>query len=624
MLKAEKRKGGAGLLFFAYGASERRRHRLLHQAEQSARSFRGHNAGISISVVANNASVNRDVFDAHIVPRPDLLFAGEAEGGDKEPRLSQHLTRIYYIAHSPYELTWVLSSSARSCSPDFANRFLQDALDYRLWGFHVAHHSSSPPSASMEPLTSDLLFLWREETSSLLRDWFMLQLRHGVAAEDVSTLRLAERRLMTRMRNKLMVGMVAPELGARFYEKPPLCRPGLYCTKAKANVRTTPALSGPVHVLHDADQISCAVANSQSESARQILFVGASKFLTVVTSYEDCMQTLGASVGSIYCMLARKPYSSPTSGEGTNGTHLSANRSMGSHVLASLAPASTPVSTSYLKRASFDNYEAFIHSDQCGTLCTKSSHSNPSERAAKLHPMDLHRTSFCRAFKGARLGEVTRDAIKCPSGTLMRSLQLAAFGCTTAGKMRFEYICARYSTTPRGEHWQSTRKVARCNDGNGRLPTIDKFSEFGSFECPPGYALTSLDWAPPLCNAEHGLHYNYQCASISGYSSTPPSAVVSHSVTNHSLQHKPLFKLNLPPREPYDSETLCTPLVGKMYDALEAHPVICGPHHVLLSFRLTNEGCAEASEMHFVFRCMPLRSREAFDYSGRAILRESH
>ena len=70
---------------------------------------------------------NRRLFSLHISPRPDLLFAGgNVDEGqrrpDKIPR--QWLTRLYYMAHSPYEVTWALDSNVVSCSPGAASRFL--------------------------------------------------------------------------------------------------------------------------------------------------------------------------------------------------------------------------------------------------------------------------------------------------------------------------------------------------------------------------------------------------------------------------------------------------------------------------------------------------------------------
>lgn len=74
----EQAKTGAGLLLFAYGGKKTLSH-FLREAQYAADSFREHNPNIAIAIVSNNASVDRRVFSTHIVPRADLLFAGENE-----------------------------------------------------------------------------------------------------------------------------------------------------------------------------------------------------------------------------------------------------------------------------------------------------------------------------------------------------------------------------------------------------------------------------------------------------------------------------------------------------------------------------------------------------------------
>tara|TARA_B110001452_G_scaffold258560_1_gene253929 strand:- start:614 stop:1018 length:405 start_codon:yes stop_codon:yes gene_type:complete len=71
----EDEKSGAGVLLFAYGATETLNN-FLSEATTAARSFRQLNPSLKIAVVSNNASVDLGVFTQHIIPRPDLLFAG--------------------------------------------------------------------------------------------------------------------------------------------------------------------------------------------------------------------------------------------------------------------------------------------------------------------------------------------------------------------------------------------------------------------------------------------------------------------------------------------------------------------------------------------------------------------
>ena len=65
----------------------------------AAASFREHNPTLPIAIVTNNETVDRRVFTTHIMPRADLLFAGENEQNrsDKVPRP----WLIYCLVHSP-------------------------------------------------------------------------------------------------------------------------------------------------------------------------------------------------------------------------------------------------------------------------------------------------------------------------------------------------------------------------------------------------------------------------------------------------------------------------------------------------------------------------------------------
>lgn len=102
-VRGQTRKRGAGLLFFAYGGKHTLSH-FLGEAANAARSFREHNPNVTIAVVSNNESVS-GVFDVHINPRYDLLFAGENLQHRSDKINRQWLTRLWYLAHSPFLVT---------------------------------------------------------------------------------------------------------------------------------------------------------------------------------------------------------------------------------------------------------------------------------------------------------------------------------------------------------------------------------------------------------------------------------------------------------------------------------------------------------------------------------------
>jgi hypothetical protein len=174
-------KSGAGLLLFAYGSSSTLHH-FLSEATQAARSFRERNPpSLSIAVVTNNETVDSRVFSIHLKPRADLLFAGDTDNGgqkraDKLPR--QWLTRLLFLAHSPYMITWALDSNVLTCTPNAASSFLTAALATDLWGFNIAHASQRVSCAVVYPHNFNIVFRWSAQTASLLRDWLLLQVRN--------------------------------------------------------------------------------------------------------------------------------------------------------------------------------------------------------------------------------------------------------------------------------------------------------------------------------------------------------------------------------------------------------------------------------------------------------------
>ena len=146
----EAAKSGAGLLLFAYGDASTLSH-FLGEAAHAARSFKVHNPEMQIAVVTNNASVDRTLFSHVLRPREDLLFPGSACPYEKDSakaakcsgRRRQWATRLYYMALSPFELTWALDSNAISCTPGAAGRFLAAArASPPLWGLDIAHASA--------------------------------------------------------------------------------------------------------------------------------------------------------------------------------------------------------------------------------------------------------------------------------------------------------------------------------------------------------------------------------------------------------------------------------------------------------------------------------------------------
>ena len=120
------------------------------------------------------------------------MFAGENLQKRADRVMRQWLTRLYYLAHSPFKVTWALDSNVLSCTPGAAQAFLDAALATDLWGFHIAHGSQNIASPTMYPHNWNLAFRSDAMVVGLMREWFSLQVQQGVASDDQSTLHVAE------------------------------------------------------------------------------------------------------------------------------------------------------------------------------------------------------------------------------------------------------------------------------------------------------------------------------------------------------------------------------------------------------------------------------------------------
>jgi len=93
-------------------------------------------------------------------------------------------------------------------------------------------------------------------------------MRHGVAADDQGTLRIAEMRMIA-AGSGLMVGQVAAHFGAAFYNVVPRGKQGGIRADG---ARITPVIQGRAHLLHSSNISLCGVINADTQT-RQILMV---------------------------------------------------------------------------------------------------------------------------------------------------------------------------------------------------------------------------------------------------------------------------------------------------------------------------------------------------------------
>mmetsp|Transcript_53619 Transcript_53619/g.116891 ORF Transcript_53619/g.116891 Transcript_53619/m.116891 type:complete len:356 (+) Transcript_53619:87-1154(+) len=302
-VEGQEKKEGAGILFFAYG-SPAAVNQFLVEASIAARSFRNQNPrSLNIGIVTNNATVDKSLFSHHIRPREDLLFAGsDCPYGPKNcqknvPR--QWLTRLYYMAHSPFVITWALDSNVINCASKGVASFLDAALASNLWGYDIAHPSQA--ADYMYPHNWNIMYRWNVRVSSMMRDWLLLQLRRGITTDDQATLHAAE--LRGRSTNGLRVGQVPNAFAAAFYS-------GL---RPKFFPRITRTFTGPVYVLHakTSDPLEWCQAFNSVLGPRQVYRLDKSSPLKLFQKVSQCKETL--KVGK--CPLA-----------GANGNRKNANQ----------------------------------------------------------------------------------------------------------------------------------------------------------------------------------------------------------------------------------------------------------------------------------------------------------
>ena len=294
----QEHKHGAGLLFFAYGAQVTLQHFLV-EAGNAALSFRHPSANITIAVVTNNETVDPSIFDIHIKPRRDLLFAGDPcpygpKGCNAKARPRQWAPRLYYLALSPFEVTWALDSNVACCHPQLAAAFLHSALRTRMWSFDIA--TANQGVGSMYPHNWNIMYRWTRATSDLMRDWLMLQLRRGLGTDDQGTLFAAEQR--QRASGGLRVGQMPTPYAAAYYSA--------FSKRGQFYPRITRPLEAEAVLIHTRNNDAagrrgwCAAFNEAKGVRRQVMCdsekgLKNTKLMHSVRSSKACRLALGTN-----------------------------------------------------------------------------------------------------------------------------------------------------------------------------------------------------------------------------------------------------------------------------------------------------------------------------------------
>ena len=627
-VEGEREKAGAGLLFFAYGAHKTLNHFLL-EAEKAGRTFRDHNPGIQIAVVTNNATVNQYVFDHHIMPRMDLMFPGDTDNGgqgrgDNLPR--QWLTRLFYMAHTPFELTWALDSNVLSCTPGAAQVFLEAAFISKLWGYHIAHASQNVMGRGdadvMYPHNFNIMFQWSEQTSALMREWFLVTMRNGVASDDQKTLHIAELRLT--YRSGLNVGKIAPTYGAAFQNAYSNANGTTRLRSDKT--RLTPVLQGRVHILHTTNPAMCDTFNQHPALDRQMLMRTMGKVkegryyrsifrYDSLQTYEQCSEIMGPD--SRYCLLDTAMVYASTESAGRAWVSTDDNK---------MNPV---VPNEYVKPVVMEDYQSYALSKRCGPMCTE---FLPSDSLGKFNlklvqnDLDFRRSTPCMSSRIVPLHHLALHEPACPSGDLLRGLTFTRRGCPVV-------VRSRGVTRPE-RHWMhfAFRCVHNAPEGVETM-VMDRWTSCGpvryaalihltphNITCPDGFALASFFLAHEKEGCEKDtMRFRFRCSAIltSDYLMPGRDTADHERDKNYTLAlleaEREQQKLaggevhgSLPVRPRFEASTTCRPgaaSINMIY--LEQHPMSCPATHALQGFRLVL--CEDANEIRMEYVCVPVR-----------------
>ena len=611
-IAGEREKHGAGLLFFALGREPAELHRSLVQATLAARTFREHNPGLAIAIASNNATVPAATFDVHVRARDDL-------GGGQ-------LARIYWMAHTPWRLTWALDSSVVSCTRGAAAQLLANAALTQLWKFDVAHPSQAVASRVMWPQTESFLYVWSSQVSRLFQQWLLLAMRNGIDAAADVPIHLAELRLSQTLR----IGLLAPEFAAAVAPLPNATHPRHGRTDGAA---VSAVLRGRAHIVHlgpgaDASLAAsrCAWANTDEAKPRQLLMRrgasggsggsprrdtaarAAAQPQPALTGFSACLARLSplASVGTAarrYCLVGAPPPSASAplddAAGGTNGTTAKAHDERSEAAVAEEQqgveaagdrggdegdgadegavekveasgasfetdePEIVEAWPSPVSAAVMEDYASFAMSTSCGALCDG---IRASDRGAlkpqRSPPFEVVHWTACNPLRGKALQYLDRHVVACGPTEAVRSLWLTSSGCKSETKMRIAWQCTEFFAP----------EVSNSGGSSGDGSSGDGSSSGGG--------------------------------GGGGGSSGSSSSSLSRRIGDGVPPHRPMAGPGTDPEEWAQWErvagivrtqhsTQCVRAWGLGISALEQHPMRCSNGGALHSFRL--EKCKEGA-----------------------------
>lgn len=198
-----------GVLISAYSHDRKTFGRLLSEAHDAARSVRAADRQPPPTALITHRPelAQSDAFDMVVPVRPDLHFAGAYRNEGYSP---QWMTRLYYYASSPFNVTLAMDSNAGVCRPVWPL-----LLEMRQWDFAVPNQLRDCPPKALWPHNFAMAYSMGPRTERLFEQWLLTQLRVGVPVDDQKTLIAAIHLTVGVLREQappaaLRVGVLAP------------------------------------------------------------------------------------------------------------------------------------------------------------------------------------------------------------------------------------------------------------------------------------------------------------------------------------------------------------------------------------------------------------------------------
>lgn len=170
-------KRGHGVVYSAYSFDQTKSLPIfLDEAAKSAQQLKSNNPEVPVAILTNAKSGVPPIFDFVIPVDDSMLFSAESTRPDGIYR--QWFTRIWYLAHSPFEVTWSLDSHAVVPTKTLSSA-LQEFADS---DFDIA--TANQKNSGFYCHNFSILFRWNDKVQTLFMDWILRQIQRGLSTDD--------------------------------------------------------------------------------------------------------------------------------------------------------------------------------------------------------------------------------------------------------------------------------------------------------------------------------------------------------------------------------------------------------------------------------------------------------